>query len=148
MRHTYLAQIYYYKLGRLAEAEKECREWIRQADNEQAEWAYYILGGVLVQEGKFKAAEEAISKWLRLYPGDGSLYYRLGCCYAAWDKKEKAIESLQKAADNGFDDWTTMEKDTLLNGVRGDPRFNKIADKVKERWEHWENLNKQPMWKL
>jgi len=134
--HFYLGRIFD-KQGKFAEAEKEYREAIKL--NPDDYWIYGDLGIVLAREGKFKAAEDTILKGFRCTFYYSDLYYQLGCCYALWGKKEKAIVSLQKAADKGFYEWPNMEKDTLLNEVHGDPRFNKIAEKVKENWERFQN---------
>lgn len=128
----YLSQIFD-KQGRLAEAVKEYREAIKKW-MPGCYWIYGDLGVVLAREGKFKDAEDTILQGFRLSPDYPPFHYQLGCCYALWGKTEKAIVSLQKAADKGYDQWPAIEKDTLLNTVRGDPRFIKIVRKVRENW--------------
>ena len=122
----YFLVMIYEKQGDITEGENKCRKIIRSSGNR---CAYGSLGILLAREGKFQAAEDTLRKGLRLDPEDADMHYKLGCCYALWGKKEEAILSLQKAADKGYNQ--AIEEDELLNGVRGDPRFNKIVERVK-----------------
>jgi len=65
--------------------------------------AWYTLGHLQVQDGKFKEAEESFKKVVRLEPRDGNGYYGLGLALNGQKRYDEAIFQLNKA--------TTLKRD-------------------------------------
>jgi tetratricopeptide (TPR) repeat protein len=82
-----LAVIYEY-LGRLDEAEKECREAIR-IDPDSAV-AHYNLGSLLNNKGREEDAEAEYRGALRINPDYGDAHYNLGVLLKDMGRKEDA----------------------------------------------------------
>jgi Tetratricopeptide repeat len=57
--------------------------------------------------------------------------YNIAACYALAGDKDKAFESLSKAAQAGFAGFKTFEADEDLNSLRTDPRFKNASDQIK-----------------
>jgi tetratricopeptide (TPR) repeat protein len=60
----------------------------------------------------------------------GVAYYNLACAYARVGQKDKAIEALSRAVDEGFADRAGMEKDEDLAPLRADPRFQQLLSRI------------------
>ena len=53
--------------------------------------------------------------------------------------KDKSLEFLEQAVDNGFINYPLMaEKDPLLESVRGTEKFKKLITRVKHEWENFD----------
>lgn len=59
-------------------------------------------------------------------------YYNLACFQSLLQKKEAAIESLNRAIEKGYQDYKHVLKDTDLNNLRKDKKFQEIVVKLKE----------------
>ncbi len=59
---------------------------------------------------------------------------------AAVGEKEKAMDWLEQAVDTGYLGYPMMAKtDPWLAGIRGEPRFKKLLERVKYEWDHFED---------
>jgi len=59
--------------------------------------------------------------------------------YAQLDEKEKTLEWLEHAVNLGFINYPFLnEYDPFLAGIRGEERFQKLMERVKYEWEHFE----------
>jgi serine/threonine protein kinase/Flp pilus assembly protein TadD len=55
------------------------------------------------------------------------------------DAKEEALDWLENAVERGFLNYPSLaEKDPFLANIRGEPRFQKLMERVKYEWEHFE----------
>jgi tetratricopeptide (TPR) repeat protein len=122
-----------YKAGKIEDANFKYREAIRLNPN-FAE-AHYNLGVALGKKGRTDEAAKKYREAIRSRPDYALAHYNLACCYALQGKKEEALQSLAQAVDYAYEDWPLMEKDEDLNSIRGDARFEALAEKVKARWE-------------
>ncbi|HTQ59858.1 MAG TPA: tetratricopeptide repeat protein [Candidatus Solibacter sp.] len=57
--------------------------------------------------------------------------YQLGLVYASLKQNEKALEFLQKAVEQGFNQPGQFDVDSELPGLRGDARFSKLVDQAR-----------------
>ncbi len=78
------------------------------------------------QAGKFKDALETGKEMLSIAPNDGRTLYNMGCLSCKVGDNAKALEYLDRAAQNGFNDAAQAEKDDDLANIRNDPRFRQI----------------------
>lgn len=74
------------------------------------------------------------SKWLQrallLEPDDPMLLYNAGCIYALMGMHEEGLESLDRSVDAGLTQKEWFANDPDLNGLRSQPRFHKILEKL------------------
>ncbi len=66
------------------------------------------------------------------YRREASLY-NIGCGYALQSDAGNAVVWLQKAIDEGFDQWNLIESDSDLDPIRSDPRFRRLLDTLPVR---------------
>lgn len=83
---------------------------------------------------KHQKAVECYKKVIDLDPeARPGAYYNMACSLAKMKDLEKALDALQKAADEGYDDWKWMLKDGDLGPLRGHPRFEAIIEQLKKK---------------
>jgi len=59
--------------------------------------------------------------------------------YSLLGEKDEALRWLERAVEKGIFNYPVLnELDPLLAGVRGDPRFRKLMERVKHEWENFE----------
>jgi hypothetical protein len=63
---------------------------------------------------------------------EGGIYYNLACSQSLQKKKQAALRSLEQAYQNGWADYRHALKDTDLDNIRSDKRFQAVMDKMKE----------------
>ncbi len=78
----------------------------------------------------FDRAAEAYEEAARLDYNRATALYNAGCSYALANQSGKAIDALERAFDEGFDEPEMYAKDEDLNSLRGDPKFKKLLDTV------------------
>jgi hypothetical protein len=62
-----------------------------------------------------------------LRPKDGAVWYSLAVAQSASGSKGKALDSLKIAASRGFGDVAALEREQLLNSIRGDRKLASVA---------------------
>ena len=81
------------------------------------------MAGRLIEAANYETAARCLEVAALVRPGDGRLWYSLAVAHAASGDKGKALDALKIAASNGFHDVTDMEREPLLNSIRGDRRY-------------------------
>ena len=125
-------------LAAQADAAYTAKDWPKTAelyrrivDSRPDGSAWYRLGFALVKLGR---NDEAIALFnqaeLKGLP-KVSVEFGLALAYAARDR-DKALEHLQNAAANGFNQTLGMETEELLAPLRADARFAKILNEVRK----------------
>jgi tetratricopeptide (TPR) repeat protein len=97
-----------------------------------------VYGQLAFAQLNLKKNEEAIRSYDAAFnagipPGAntrGVAYYNMACAYARLKNADKAFEMLGKAVDEGFANRNTMTTDADLEGLRPDPRFAKLLERV------------------
>ena len=102
--------------------------------------AWYRLGAARYKLKRYAPAIAAFEQAEKNGSAPGRARYNAASCYALLNDKEKAFESLSKAAAAGFADFKTLQTDSDLASLRGDPRFPKLVDQVKRTARPCENL--------
>ncbi len=118
---------------------------ITEAD-EELEDAWFMLGYSLHMDGQLEEALKIHKKAAEFEQFAGIANYNVGCAYALMHNNEAAIEALEKAVDNGFDDIGQFEEDSDLHGLHTDVRFarmladldgrEEVVNKLDEAEEH------------
>ena len=92
--------------------------------------ALYLSANMLLRIGQREKAEMFADRAVEIAPGDLALLYNVGCFYALAGRKEKALESLERAAEKGWNrpDWARHDLD--LVSLRGEERFERLLGKM------------------
>ena len=70
---------------------------------------------------------------------DSEWSYYVVVAFALLDEKKKALDWLENAVNRGFINYPFISThDTFLDNIRGEERFNKLMERVKYEWEHFE----------
>lgn len=92
--------------------------------------AWFFLGYSLHMDGQLDEAMKAHAKAAEFADFEGIATYNLACAHALQANKDAAIETLQKALDNGFDDPAQIEFDSDLYSLHTDVRFAKMLAEI------------------
>lgn len=89
------------------------------------------MGVLHATKGRVNKALEAYNKAKEIKPFDASLNYNLACLYSVTDKLDLAIEALDIALTNGFDDLERLRNDEDLNSLRATKEFTDVLESHK-----------------
>jgi non-specific serine/threonine protein kinase len=64
--------------------------------------------------------------------------YYVGGMLSLLGAREEALDWLENAANQGFINYPALSNDTFLANIRGEPRFQKLMERVKYEWENFE----------
>jgi len=128
------AQIYC-DLGREAEAVDARRRGIRAAEerldlNPDDLRALYMGANGLVALGEREKGLAWARRAVELEPDEPMLLYNVACIYSLAEQVDAAIACLEKAMERGFAHRLWIEKDSNLDLLRGDPRFQALAGRL------------------
>lgn len=84
------------------------------------------LADLYTKTGKFEDGLKIDQKLSQQQPVDDMVWYNLGCSYALTKHTDEAFEALTKAIDLGYCDYDWMKRDTDLNNLHDDPRFEAL----------------------
>ncbi len=89
------------------------------------------LGNNYTERGHFEKGLRIDERLCRLRPSDPIIHYNLACDYALVGKVDQAIETLEHAVGLGYRDSTYLQRDPDLEGIRRDPRYVALVERVK-----------------
>jgi len=121
----------YHGLGREAEAESTQRRALRLTEKHielhpDDARALYLGAGILVRMGDHKRGLEWARRALEIDPEETSILYNVACVYSLLGRTEEAISCLEKVMEHGtfYKNWAA--KDSDLDALRSDPRFQAL----------------------
>ncbi len=125
-------------LGQLRVAEgrfEEATQFFTRAINAglRGSFVYGQLARAQLEVGRNEEAVQNYEKALAAGIPQGAralAYYNLACGYARLGQKEKALEALSNAVNEGFTDRNQYETDPDLASVRSEPRFRDILARL------------------
>ena len=88
-------------------------------------------GVVYIALGKFNKAEEDLKKAVSIEPANAGIHYNLSCVYALTNKLDLAIDSLDAALKNGFNNADRLRSDPDLQSLRKTKQFRQTLEKHK-----------------
>ena len=88
-----------------------------------------ILGELYARAGRFPNALAVDRRLIALLPDDPIVVYNLACSLAMNDAIESALGQLDRALELGYDDFSHLEIDPDLDGVRQLPQFAALLKK-------------------
>jgi hypothetical protein len=62
-----------------------------------------------------------------------AVHYNMACAHAQLGDIDAAVNALQAAFENGFDNFTTVKQDTDLDPVKGTPAFEAMMEKYEPK---------------
>jgi serine/threonine protein kinase/Flp pilus assembly protein TadD len=121
----------YHGLGRIEEAEATERRALELAEKHielhpDDARALYLGAGILARIGKNQQSFEWARRALSIDPEETSILYNVACVYALLGRTEDALGCLEKVMAHGtfYKNWA--EKDSDLDSLRSDPRFQAL----------------------
>ncbi|MDD5569820.1 MAG: hypothetical protein PHD97_01540 [Bacteroidales bacterium] len=88
---------------------------------------------------------EQADKFLKIYamvdPENPDCHYFTACYYAKLNEKEKALSSLEKAVEFGFNDIQKIHNNTDFHKIRGMEKFAEIISKIKVKNEPGKHMH-------
>jgi adenylate cyclase len=88
-------------------------------------------------EGKTAAAENSIASAIKQGSELGHFHhveYNIACARALMGEVDEALAALKRVGEDGFPCYTWFERDPLLDGLRGEPRFAQLIGEMRRRW--------------
>jgi hypothetical protein len=83
----------------------------------------------LMEKSKLDEAESVLIEALKLDPTHITNLYNFACLMALQNQPEKAMIFLEKAAENGWSDFTHLNRDPDLKSLRDLPRYKDLVAK-------------------
>jgi tetratricopeptide (TPR) repeat protein len=99
--------------------------------------------GLLLKCGLLKDKEKAFQimspEFRKTCQRDAEWSYYVADAFALLDEKKEALDWLENAADGDFINYPFINQhDWFLDNIRGEERFKKLMERVKYKWEHFE----------
>jgi len=91
-----------------------------------------VIGHLYTERGLFEKGLAVDLKLARLHPESALVQYNLACSYALTVQIDLAFEALDRAFELGYRDWQHMEEDRDLNGIREDPRYMPLLQRMQQ----------------
>jgi len=117
-----------YILDKPVDGEKYLAQYEKRVPPEQ--FTYFYLANYLYDIKKHRAAIPHYEKALTFEPRSAYLFYNLACCYALTGEKSKAFENLNQAIAQGFNSKPDYEKETNLEPLKTDSRWEELMKKL------------------
>jgi serine/threonine protein kinase/Flp pilus assembly protein TadD len=121
----------YHGLGREAEAESTERRALRLTEKHvelhpDDARAWYLGATILVRMRDHKRGFEWARRALEIDPEEMSILYNVACVYSLMGRTEEALSCLEKVMEHGtfYKNWAA--KDSDLDALRADPRFQAL----------------------
>lgn len=89
-----------------------------------------ILGCLYTEIGQIDNGLRMDMMAVKLTPNNPNSHYNLACSHALKGQSIKAIESLKKSIDLGYDDLEWMLHDDDLLSLHGNPKFEQLISKL------------------
>ena len=126
-------------LNRLDEAGRFLEASLKENPIDQGGVMHAARGMLRSKRGDRKGAEADIAEATRL--GKSFMHfhhtaYTIGAIYATLGKFDEAQDWIERAANDGFPNYTYFETDIHLASLRKVPRFQSFLAKLRQQWEH------------
>jgi adenylate cyclase len=95
--------------------------------------ALSLAAGPYLELGDRERALACIARSLELGPGELHIQYNAACAYSRMGDRERALEALDRAIAGGRGSPGWFEHDRDLDLLRGDPRFQEMARRLRRR---------------
>ncbi|MDI6759478.1 MAG: tetratricopeptide repeat protein [Candidatus Brocadiaceae bacterium] len=89
------------------------------------------LGNVYTATGRYKEGLKVDQNLVRLRPEDPVAHYNLACSYSLLGDVDAAFKALEEAVALGYKDLVHLQRDSDLENLRKDHRYQGLIDRVK-----------------
>ncbi|RJP80146.1 MAG: tetratricopeptide repeat protein [Desulfobacteraceae bacterium] len=86
------------------------------------------IATVNTAKNEFESAISIFKNIQKSYPDDAGIAYNIACVYSLQNNQEEAIYWLEKAIENGFNNWELMKTDRDLKNIREAETFKKLLE--------------------
>jgi serine/threonine-protein kinase len=126
-------------LGRMAEAGRIVDDGLKDNPADQGGVLHSARAMLRAKRGDRTGAEADVAEAIRV--GTNFIHfhhtaYAIGAVYTVLGDFDKAQEWIERAANDGFPNYTYFEKDVHLTPLRATPRFRAFLAKLRMEWEH------------
>jgi len=78
---------------------------------------------------RYDRCEQLLKRVIGAGTSNGTMYYNLACYQAMQKKTEEALESIEKAFKNGFNNYEWMKQDREIDNIRNTEKFKELLKK-------------------
>jgi len=90
-----------------------------------------LLGGLYTKQGRVAEGLKMDRRLVRLQPRNATAHYNLACSLALSKRRADALRSLHRAIELGYTDFEWMQQDPDLEGLKGDPEYERLLQRLK-----------------
>jgi tetratricopeptide (TPR) repeat protein len=94
--------------------------------------ALQILGDDYTRRGRYADGLKVDQTLARLNPENALVHYNLACSYSLMEQLDQAVETLLKAIELGYRDFTWMTRDPDLKNLRASSEFERVRVLVRQ----------------
>ena len=91
------------------------------------------LGDLYTRSGSHEQGLRVDERLYQLRPYDPIVLYNLACSYSLLNDRDKAYRAIKQAIHCGYDDLDHLARDSDLANLRGDRRFVRYFERLKNR---------------
>ncbi|OGX27366.1 MAG: hypothetical protein A2787_07705 [Omnitrophica WOR_2 bacterium RIFCSPHIGHO2_01_FULL_48_9] len=95
--------------------------------------ALAALGDIYTKQGFYEKGLTIDRKLSVLRPEDPNVFYNLACSYSLVNNIDQALAAMQQATEYGYHDFDYLQKDSDLENLRRDTRFEHFLANVKNK---------------
>ena len=122
--------LYHYYLSEYTKAIEAYQKAANISPNQKTPSFYNNIGAAYAKNGQFEEAHTAFNEYQKLLPHDGRTYRNWAIYHTLQGDKEKALQSLQRAVELGYDDLKWFETDDSMDSLRAQKAFKQIIEKL------------------
>ncbi|MEO6334699.1 MAG: winged helix-turn-helix domain-containing protein [Pyrinomonadaceae bacterium] len=130
-------------LGRLGDAETIVDKYLRNNPIDEGGSLTSVKALLLAKAGDSKEAEKMIGRAKEIGKNFGHFHHtahNIASAYAAIGMLDESVEWLERAADDGFPNYTYFAGDPNLNASRRHRPFVELMSRLKRQWERFQKL--------
>ena len=94
--------------------------------------ALAAIGNLYTKKGLYEKGLKADLKLSMIKPDDPIVLYNLACSYSLLKDMDKALETIQKAIESGYDHFDYLLDDSDLINLRADKRFQEYYSRLRK----------------
>jgi tetratricopeptide (TPR) repeat protein len=105
--------------------------WYEKALALEPERALYLnaLGNAYADAGRIADAAGIFEKLAGLMSNKATVLYNLACLYARLNEKEKSVEKLREAVENGYNNWGHLKTDKDLENISDTAYYQSLLNR-------------------
>jgi predicted Zn-dependent protease len=90
------------------------------------------LGQVYTHQRRYQEGLSVDRQLVRLVPTNPTVHYNLACSLALVGRPAEALDALERAMEQGYDDARHMLEDDDLTSLHAEARFHELAARIEQ----------------